>query len=655
MDNFAPTTDRPAQLSGPLTGQFLRLRPDKAPLGWDTYELDDLAEYPTVGVLMPDPYVVVDIDDAHEAELLTRLVQGEGIKCQIMQTTRGRHFWFLTEDPVKNSIKTMTGIGLLADYRSWGKSSQVCVRLNGEWRRWLTNYAWDELAVLPRWLRPLRQDTYHLAGMADGDGRNQTLFNYQCLLSQRGWPKKEAYVLLRLINQYIFKEPLPKAEIDTICREEAYPDPLPDDGDTGDPDAPWLGPKGKFLHNIMGDILMKEMDIVNLHDQLYEYREGRYQPGENDILRSIVAKFPEAKRTNQSEVLNYISIQKHVEDPPRDEYIINCLNGRLNLKTGELLPHTPDVLDFQQINAAYDPTAYYEPLDHMLLRMFCGDWQLYNLFEEMLGYCLIKNCRMQKIFIFFGEGNNGKSTLLRVITAFIGVGNYTTLSLQDLEKTFRPAELENKLVNLGDDIPAITIKDSSLLKSISSGENVLVERKNKDPFILRNYAKLIYTTNKMPRVNDKSYGFYRRLVLIPLDAKFNAEDSDFDPDIAQKVVSDTARSYLLNMAVRGLRRLLKHGFTTSARVQKAIETYRVKSSTALTWLAENGIQQPDLLKKSTSQLYFDFKNWCDEEGVENIPKQRSFTDDISQQYDLSLSPQQREPKTGRHIRYFQRP
>ena len=654
MDHDAGSTQVPAQLSGPLEGHFIRLRPDKAPLGWDTYSIDNLADYPTVGILMPDPYVAVDIDDAEEADLLTHLVQSEGIKCQIMQTTRGRHFWFLSDDPVKNSVKSMTAVGITADYRSWGKHTEVCVRLEGKWRQWLTDYPWDGIDVLPRWLRPLRQNKWYFPGMGDGDGRNSALYEYQCLLSQRGWPQHEAYTLLRLINKYIFKEPLPKAEIDTICREEAYPGPLPGSENTSDPDAPWFGPKGKFLHNIMGDILMQEMNIVSLHDQLYIYRDGRYQPGENTILRAIVDKFPEAKRMNQNEVLNYLNIQKHVEDPPRDECIINCLNGRLNLKTGELLPHTPEALDFQQINAAFDSTAYFEPMDHMLMRVFCGDYQLYKLFEEMLGYCLIKNCRMRKIFIMFGEGKNGKSTLLRVITSFIGEGNYSTLSLQDLEKNFRPAELENKLVNLGDDIPATTIKDSSLLKSISSGERVTVERKNKDPFILKNYATLIYTTNKMPRVQDKSFGFYSRLILMPLDATFSETDPDWDPDIAQKIVSDTARSYLLNMAVRGLRRMFKHGFTASSRVQKAIEAYREKSSTTLTWIAENEISVDNLLEKSTSQLYFSFKNWCEEEGVENIPKQRSFTDDIIREFDLSLSEQRRETKTGKHVRFFEK-
>ena len=649
MDHIAAATDRPAQLSGPLEN-FIRLRPDKAPVNWDAYPLEDASRFSETGVIVPEPYVVVDIDDMGEAERLTALVQAEDIECQIMQTTRGRHFWFVSDRPVKNTVKTMTAIGLRADYRSYGKQSQVCVRLNDQWRQWLTDYPWDEIALLPRWLRPLKQNKYTFLGMKDGDGRNSALYEYQCVLSTHGFSRDEGFQTLRLINRYIFDEPLQPKELDIICREEAYPAV----SEESDLDAPWFGARGKFLHNIMGDLLIEEMPIVSLHGQLYVYRGGRYQQGENAILRAIVEKFPEAKRTQQTEVLNYLSIQKHIDEAPVDEYIINVLNGRLNLKTGDLTPHTPDALDFQQINAAFDKTAYCEALDHMLVRIFCRDGQLYKLFEELLGYCLLKNCRMQQIFIFFGDGNNGKSTLLRVITSFIGTGNYTTLSLQDLETTFRPAELENKLVNLGDDIPYTTIKDSSRLKSISSGENVLVERKNKDPFILRNYATLIYTTNKMPHVNDKSYGFYRRLTLIPLDARFSKDDPDYDPDISQKVVTEEARSYLLNMAVRGLRRLLKHGFTKSSKVEKAKETYRQKSSTTLTWVAENAIEEADILEKSTGEVYFQFKSWCDNEGIEKVPKQLNFTEEIKKEFGVVTGTARRDKKTGKVSRFFEK-
>lgn len=630
---------------------FLKLREDKAPISWDTYPADMLHSWSNVGLPVPEPYVVVDIDDAEQAEKLTRLVLEEGIKCQIMQTSRGRHFWFATVEPVKNSIRTTTGIGIVADYRSWGKQSQVCVKFAGQWREWLTDWDWEEIDELPRWLRPLRQTKWRFWEMGEGDGRNQALFEYQIELSKRGYSHEEAAEVLRLINQYVFREPLSDDELRTVSREEAYPKtdrPMKTIGI----DTPWFTEKGKFLHNVMGDILIREMHIISRNGRLYVYKDGYFQPGEYVILRAMIEKYPTSKRTEQNEVLNYITIQRYIADPPIEEYVINVKNGRLDLRTGEIHPHTPEAYDFQQVNAVYDPTIYYEPIDRMLMRVFCGDYQLFKLFEEMLGYSLIKNCRMQKIFIMFGDGNNGKSTLLRMISTFIGESNYSTLSLQDLETTFRPAELENKLVNLGDDIPTTTIKDSSRLKSISSGEQITVERKNKDPFILKNYATLIFTTNKMPLVNDKSFGFYRRLILIPLDAKFSNTDPDFDPDISQKVVSEEARSYLLNMAVRGIHRLLKKGFTKSEKVEKAIRTYKIQSSHALTWISENDITEEYLLSKHTGELYYEFKTWCEAEGVENVPRQQTFTMDIQREFDFQFSKQQRDPKTGRKCRYF---
>jgi putative DNA primase/helicase len=139
---------------------------------------------------------------------------------------------------------------------------------------------------------------------------------------------------------------------------------------------------------------------------------------------------------------------------------------------------------------------------------------------------------------------------------------------------------------------------------------------------------------------------------MPLDAKFSNTDPDYDPDISQKVVSEEARSYLLNMAVRGLRRLLKKGFTKSEKVEKAIRTYKVQSSHALTWLSENDITEEYLLSKHTGEIYAEFKTWCESEGVENIPRQQTFTIDIQREFDFMISKQVRDPKTGKRCRFF---
>jgi putative DNA primase/helicase len=656
MDNDAARIDRPSQLTGPLDNHYLFLREDKAPISWDTYALDDVENSDTVGIMIPEPYVVIDVDDAEQADKLLCLVTEQDINCQIMQTTRGRHFWFKAPTPLKNSVKSMTGLGIYVDYRSWGKKSEVCVRFKGQWREWLTDYDWNELPELPRWLYSLNQTKWTFYNMGEGDGRNQALFDYQIMLSKRGYAKAEAFDVLRLINDYIFTSPMPDREINTICRDEAYPDLL-EPGEEVDPtlDGSWRGPRGGFSHDRMGNMLIEEMKIVYYQRQYYTYHNGYYQVCDNEVEHAITELFPAATKKQKGEVLDYIRIMSHIKQPQMNVFTINVKNGRLDLKTGKLTPHTPEAHDFQQLNATYDPSAYCEPVEKMIRKVFCDDQQLIDLFEEVMGYCLLKDCPMQTLIIFFGDGSNGKSTIMRMIRNFIGAGNYSTLSIQDLESQFRPADLENKLVNIGDDIPATQIKDSSKLKSLSRGEEVTVERKNKPPFSLKNYAKLIFSTNKIPPSADKSHGFYRSLTLIPFDATFSREDADFDPYIEQKVILPEAMSYLLNIAVRGYKRMTEHGFTKSNKVDKALDNYKQFNSHTLMWIADNDITEDYLLQRSTSELFYEFKNWCADEGIEKLPIQKTFTTEVLKKFNLTLSDQRREPGTSKRVKFFIKP
>ncbi|MDL2280348.1 phage/plasmid primase, P4 family [Selenomonadales bacterium OttesenSCG-928-I06] len=629
---------------------FLKLKPTKAPIAWDTYYFDEVKNFPNLGLKIEEPFVVIDIDDMVQAEKLTELINKEKIKCRIMQTTKGRHFWFKTTEPLKNQIKSNTAIGLSVDYRSWGKQSQVAIKLNGVWREWIKNDPWDQLEELPKWLRPLRQNRWKFCGMGEGDGRNQALYEYQIDLAKRDFNYNEAIEILRLINNYIFDEPLPKSELKLLSREEAYPDV-----ENQELMTPWfeVNEKGQnvFKHNIMGEYLMKEMKIVSYKKQIYIYKDGTYVIGESEILKKIIELYPTSKITARNEVMDWIRINSYIREPEKHEYIINLKNGRLDLKNMKLLSHSSEVIDFQQVNASYDPKIYHESVDKMIQKVFRYDRALINLFEEMLGYILIKNNRFQKLFILFGEGSNGKSTILRLIRHFTGLNNYSTLSIKDLEDKFKTAELEHKIVNIGDDIPHTHIKDSSKLKSLSRGEAVTVERKNKDPFTLINYAKLIFSTNKIPHVSDKSHGFYRTLILVPLNAVFSAQDEDFNPNIDDEVTTDKALSYVLNIAIRGYKRLMKQGkFTESEKVKKALELYQMENTYPLQWVLDTEISVEELQNKPINDHFTEFKIWCEQNNIKNIPEQRNFSRDICKKFDFESVPKRSE--NGKLKRHF---
>src|SRR5690606_24173546 len=156
-----------------------------------------------------------------------------------------------------------------------------------------------------------------------------------------------------------------------------------------------------------------------------------------------------------------------------------------------------------------------------------------------------------------------------------------------------------------------------------------------DPFIMKNYAKMIFSCNQLPRIIDKSYGMYSRLMLIPFTATSTPYDEDYDPFIEDKITTPEALSYLLNIGLRGLRRLLYNNkFTEPDVVNKALEEYKTSNSTVLTWIEEEGITISDLLKYPTDKLFSNFKDWCTRNEIKYQSSIRTFHKDIEEKYNF---------------------
>ena len=474
--------------------------------------------------------------------------------------------------------------------------------------------------------------------MKDGDGRNQALYEYILVMQQKGYTREQIRKTIKIINSFVFGEPLEDYEIDTILRDESF---KPDEEIAADNSLAYFDEDGKFKHNIFANALIHDMRIVTMNGSIYVYEDGYYKPyskAGRSIERRMIEMYPKIKTAQRTEVLNYIQIQTCIkpEDVAVNEYIINLKNTRFDLRTNKPLPFDPTVIEFARIPVNYDPNAYCADLDKCLNKTFCGDREVIDLFEEMVGYMLIKNCRFRKGFLCYGGGSNGKSTILNLLKRFIGESNCSTIEMEKLSDKFKTAELENKLVNIGDDINRKDITDTGLLKKLFTGESVTVERKNADPFVLKSYAKLIFSCNEIPRIADKSHGMYSRLMLIPFTATFSSADEDFDPFIEDKITTDESLSYLLNMALRGLRRLLANNdFTYPTVVKKALEAYKTDNSTVLTWIAEENISLETLMSDTTDRLFSDFKDWCNRSDIRFGASIRTFHKEIEEKYNLT--------------------
>lgn len=609
---------------------------------------EEVAGFDNVAMVVPAGYAVIDFDTTSDAEIAMQIVEALDIKCNVMKTDRGYHMHFRTGAPIKCFTKSRLACGIYSDCKSGDKRSYVIIRRYGKNREWIRKYNYKELDLLPPFFLPIGapMSQFNFKGMSDGDGRNQELYNYILHLQNKGFTKEQVIDTIEVINNFVFADPLEDFEIKQICRDEAFKS---DDEIQAYQEK--NGSSRGFNHNEFAEEILQQNEIISVNDQLYIFHNGYYKRNDKMIERKMIELYPGIKKAQRAEVIDYMKIQRNV---PREKikiepYIINLNNTRLDIRDNSMLDFDPTVYEFSRMNVNFDPKAYSEDLDKMLKKVFCNDRELMDLFEEMLGSCLIKNCRFQKAFMLTGGGSNGKSTVLNLIKKFLGEDNYSSLELDKLTERFNVVQLENKLANLGDDVNNVALKDTGTIKKLFSGESVSVERKGENPYTIKPYATHIYSCNEIPKSFDKTNGFYRRWCFIGFNATFSRQDPDFDPMIEDKISTPQALSYLLNLALNGVKRLLENGkFSEPESVKNALNDYMIENSTVLSWIDDQGLTEDYFLERAVVDIYSDFTDWCKLSGVKNVTGKKSFSIEIKNFYGFDKDLKQK--KDGK--RYF---
>lgn len=617
--------------------------------GKGTKTWDEVKDFSDVAVIVPKGYVVLDFDTTSDAEIMLKIVEALDLKCRVMRTTRGVHCWFKArEDEPKNFIKNRLAVGIYCDRKAGGRNAYVKIKQDGKAREWLKLVKADEMEVVPKWLSSVSAPSgqFDFKAMGEGSGRNQELFNYIIYLQTKGFSKAEIKETIQVVNDYVFAEPLSDSEVSTICRDEAF---KPDDVIA---EQIAQAEHNTFNHVAIAETIVSEHRLIKYNGVIYEYLDNYYQPAE--FLRKYVREtYLGAKNNQVNEVVGYISDMKELRrgSLKPNPYIINLSNTRYDIKSGECLTYNPEVIEFDRIPVIYDPSAYCADLDKMLNRIFLNDREVINLFGEMLGSVLLKHNRYQKAFLFCGRGSNGKSTILDLIKLFLGTGNYSALSLEEVTGRFNKIQLEHKLANIGDDVDNVAIKDTGTLKKMIAGNSIHVEDKGAKGYDIEPYATHIYSANEVPRSFDKTDGFYRRWLIIPFNARFSIDDEDYDPMIFDKITTPTALSYLLNIGIAGARRLMAKGrYTEPQSVKKALEVYKTDNSTVLSWIEDKEFTEDYFLENARDYLYSEFVDWCKLSGIKttNVTGKKTFFKEIAQKYDFEEKPKQK--RDGK--RYF---
>ncbi|PGV81545.1 DNA primase family protein [Bacillus thuringiensis] len=552
-----------------------------------------------VGIL-DDEYIMVDVDDIAEAETLLDIIEDKNINCSVLETTNGMHFYFKGYDITANKIKWFSNIGILCDYKLGIKNTADPLKIDGKTRKWLRKCTDHD--SLPSWLYPYNKKNPNLTKMGEGDGRNDKLFTYILKLQSQGMAKNDIKETISIINNYILEESVTQGELNVILRDEAFMK-----------ESFYI--KGSFQHEKFGDFLINEHHICKVTNVLHIYKEGVYSDKQEDIEEAMIRHIPALKRMQRQETIAYLQLKAKHKNFASTKYVV-VKNGVFNLETWQLEDFTPEIITRNKIPVAYVPGAYYEVTDKTFNKIAVNDKKIRAILEEILGYILFRRNEFAATFILTGDGSNGKSSYLKIIRKLIGSDNASSLDLNELDQRFKTAELFGKLANIGDDIGKGYIKESSIFKKLSTGETLNVERKGKDPFDFTNYAKLIFSANEMPRINDFSDGLGRRLQIVPFKAKFTPNDDDYDPFITDKLLSDESMQYVLNLALKSLKRLLvEKKFTKSKAVEAELIKYQEENNPIISFVNNEDVE---LERAVVGDVYLQYKVYCAENGFQSV-------------------------------------
>lgn len=596
-------------------------------------QVEKMKEY--AGIL-EDDVVLIDIDDYEQSEILMKIVEDKELKCRVYKTSRGKHFLFKRGEIGKCCTHKKLAIGLETDVKVGCNNSYSILKYDGTEREIIYDILDDEeYQEIPKWLYVVNSKMDFL-DMAEGDGRNQSLFNYILTLQSNDFSVEDARETIRIINDYVLDVKLDDAELETILRDDSFKKPI-------------FYNKNTFLFDKFANFLKNNSHIIKYNGRLHIYKDGVYV-GNNDAIESQMIKYiPNLTYTKRQEVLKYLNlIVDDVKQKDTSNYI--CFkNGLYDIVEDELLEFTPDVIVTNKIDYDYVPEAYNELLDNTLDKIACRDESVRELLEEIVGYTFFRKNELRKSFILVGDKANGKSTYLDLIVQMLGEDNVSALDLSDLGSQFKTAEICGKLANIGDDIGDDFIKNPAIFKKLVSGDRITVERKGENPFNFNSYAKLLFSANDIPRIKDKSGAVLSRLIIVPFNATFSKNDKDYNPYIKYELRKDDAIEYLIQLGIKGLKRVLSNQcFTQGEAVKKELKEYEETNNPILLFFKE--YDEDRIANERTSVCYKAYKEFCISNNF-NPMSQIEFSKTVKRQFGFEI--EQRRIK-GNRYRVFSR-
>lgn len=267
----------------------------------------------------------------------------------------------------------------------------------------------------------------------------------------------------------------------------------------------------------------------------------------------------------------------------------------------------------------WDPEAEC-PQFHALLDKVVPDKPTQDVIQEFFGCCLTKDTSFRSMMILYGESGTGKSTLSNILGAVIGAENRSAVPLECFWDRFAPHQMVGKLVNFCGDSNKIDRLAEGVIKRFTGGDDILVDRKYKQPVTLKMTAKIVVATNIFPQVQDTSEALWKRFIVVPMDVVI--PDHEVDRSLLGSDKTDwPLRKELpgiFNWAIEGLKRLRrqKH-FTVSQQLVQAKAQVRYENC-SLTQFVDERCVADSSCSETTKRFMHEYVCYCKGEELKPL-------------------------------------
>lgn len=530
---------------------------DNEPINEDTY-----------GEYLGDN-IVLDVDNHTSEKVVDKWLEYFNVRTQVDRTNHGAHYWF--KRPVQGDTQSCKYLlcGVRADYRckEWITRKRDGAVYQRENEGVIADYPWF-LKIIGK-----SNDKAEVTWLDDINlSRNDNLRNAMLTMNKYVDDIAEH---IRLVNKLTLANPLPTDELNnTILRKESieYCENNSDDNDN---------PLTKVCVTLLSDYV-----IIKRNDELYYFNGEIYEPFEQKA-RQLMARGLAKNPTNnfKNDVIKNIKdyIDEYEGDVNTGSYIAfnDCL---YNTDEHKCYPFNENIVLTMKLPFDYPVNATKANMvDEIVNKLLCDNNDDIDTLYEYIGYILARNMVLEKALTFNGKGQNGKSSIIDLITYTFG----NCCHVLPFKKLFA----KNGLQILGDnffvydhEMTSDYIKDATMFKSALSNNNIMVEDKYIKQHELRGYnCKFIYANNGTTKMDTSCIKAVNRR-LLPIQFDYDLSNEKRDIYFYKRWLTKENAERLLYLAIEGLKRLQERGdFKLSERSIRASDNYITELDTVRQW------------------------------------------------------------------------